>query len=183
VCRKNGSRPLDLGPITHQSSDQTGVRDPERVEMLAIKISEILRSRESGRYKSQTPRVHLDRPSIWTHVRNPQRLGIFSIEKSEFLRSKELGHHKSLKPDKIKAIRLRGHVAISRAHRHIGDLEGETSGSTRSRKSERLDQDRPFVGTRGRDLGHRGKSRRGGRHWSLVHRDIVDPGDKLSVHF
>jgi hypothetical protein len=25
VRRKNGSRPLDLGPITHQPSDRTGV--------------------------------------------------------------------------------------------------------------------------------------------------------------
>jgi hypothetical protein len=47
------SEPLDLDPITRQPSDRTGVKDLERVRMLAIGISEILRSRESGHYKSR----------------------------------------------------------------------------------------------------------------------------------
>jgi hypothetical protein len=35
VRRKNGSRLLDLGVITRQPSDRAGVRDSERVGMLA----------------------------------------------------------------------------------------------------------------------------------------------------
>jgi hypothetical protein len=38
------------------------------------------------------------------------------------------------------------------------------------------------VGTHGRDPCHRGSPDEEVIHWSSAHRDIGDPGDKLSVH-
>jgi hypothetical protein len=74
-------------------------------------------------------------------------------------------------------------VARSRAHRHIGGLEGKTSGAPEVAKA------RDWIRTvrlwgRVAEIQAIGESPdEEAVHRSLVHRDIGDPGDKLSVHF
>jgi hypothetical protein len=77
-------------------------------------------------------------------------------------------------------VRTHGEIESPSAYRRFGRKDFQ---STRSRESARLDQDRSLVGTRGRDPGHRGSPDEEVVHRSLAHRDIRDPGDKLSMHF
>jgi hypothetical protein len=89
---------------------------------LAIEKSEILRSLESGRDKSRTPRVHLDRPSVWDACQKSAESQDIQHREIEVPEVEGVGHHKSRNPDEIRAARLWGRVAEIQA---IGESHDE----------------------------------------------------------
>jgi hypothetical protein len=77
VRRRNGSRPLDLGPITRQPSDRTGTARglPLGFQLSAYRDSQEQENRNTSSLESESARLDRDCPLVGTHGRDPGHWG------------------------------------------------------------------------------------------------------------